>query len=80
MKELNWVRILRITMGTLLLGSYLFYSESIFILLAGGILLAQGILNVGCPTFVGNSSCKGPEKPVEYNKEDMAAVEYEVIS
>jgi hypothetical protein len=80
MKQLNWVRILRIAIGTSLLGSYFFYSDSSFVLLAGGILLAQGILNVGCPPFMGNTSCKSPQKPLELNQEDLSAVEYEVIS
>lgn len=80
MKALNWIRLLRIIIGIALLGSYIFYSESTFVLLAGGILLAQGILNVGCPPFLGNSSCKGPQKPFEGNKEELTAVEYEVIS
>ncbi len=80
MKELNWVRILRITIGTALLGSYIFYSESVLVLLAGGMLLAQGILNVGCPPFIGANSCKGSQKPFEYQKEDNTVVDYEVIS
>ncbi|MEY2949633.1 MAG: hypothetical protein ACO388_08865 [Saprospiraceae bacterium] len=80
MKQLNWVRIWRIAIGISFLGSYFFYSDSIFVLGAGGILLAQGILNVGCPPFMGNTSCKSPQKPLELNQEDLSAVEYEVIS
>jgi hypothetical protein len=80
MKGWNWIRILRITIGVSLLGSYIFYSESAFVLLAGGILLAQGILNVGCPPFIGVNSCKGPQKPLDDTKEDITVVDYEVIS
>jgi hypothetical protein len=80
MKPLNWVRILRIAIGISLLGSYVFYSDSIFVLVAGGILMAQGILNVGCPPFVGNATCNNPQKAIDFNKEDLSEVEYEVIS
>ena len=56
------------------------HSESVLVLLAGGMLLAQGILNVGCPPFIGANSCKGPQKTLDYQKEDNTVVDYEVIS
>jgi hypothetical protein len=76
MKNWSLVRILRIVIGLGLLGSYFFYAQEIFALVVGGIFLAQGALNLGCPPFFGQSSCSTPSNPT---KTDLREINDEVI-
>lgn len=76
MKNWSLVRILRIVIGFGLLGSYFFYAQEIFALAVGGIFLAQGALNLGCPPFFGQASCSTPNNPT---KTDLREINDEVI-
>ncbi len=72
LKNWNWMRVLRLTLGTAAVAQGMFYhnTPAVFI---GGILLAQAVFNMGC---CGIGACTVPaltkkqdlNKPAEYEE------------
>ncbi len=82
MKQLtqNWhlVRILQLTMGSLLLGSYFFYRPDGITLAFGIILLLQAVFNISC---VGGACAPPParDRKASYTGEEADEVMIEEI-
>ncbi len=71
MKQLSFMRIFRLALGAMIVGEGLHSGDSLLIVL-GGVLIVQGILNMGCGfgnTFTVHSDPK-VEQEISYEKID----------
>ncbi|MCB9081996.1 MAG: hypothetical protein H6555_09830 [Lewinellaceae bacterium] len=76
----NWslTRILQVSFGTFLIGSFLLHGDDVSSLAFGGLLLLMGLLNIGCPLGACAVPIKRPnsqEKPASTTE-----VEYDIVA
>lgn len=76
----NWslTRILQVSFGSFLIGSFLLHGDDFSSLAFGGLLLLMGLLNIGCPL----GACAVPAKrSISQTAPPSAAeVEYDIVA